>query len=260
MRCATSRLWVLALLSLLLGSFTGCRSETSGGALTCVNDIDCPPQCMCEKTFPVDVQGTCERDGAGCAGSCVSSTSCPQGSQCFLDGFNGSVERYACKQPGTDGFGEPCLSNAECNPDASELGAYCCLDSDKCGGNFEQCVEDCSTFSSGGLVGTAEGALCVDNSECAESLFCCLVPDAAGNCDFEQDESCTCRGTSDPVDCQGELIVETMTNNVSCVAPDVSACSGCNAYCLGNGFPFGSTGEACGAGLCRCDCTYCLVD
>jgi hypothetical protein len=60
------------------------------------------------------------------------------------------------------------------------------------------------------------------------------------------------------MDCQGELIVETMTNNVPCAAPDVSACSGCNDYCLGNGFPFGSADEACDAGLCRCDCAYCL--
>ena len=105
------------------------------------------------------------------------------------------VERYACKLPGTDDLGDPCLSNAECNPTASDLGVYCCLDSEKCGPNFEECVEDCSTFSSGGEVGTFEGALCVDNSECGESLFCCLVPDPSGNCDFGNDESCTCRST-----------------------------------------------------------------
>jgi hypothetical protein len=38
-----------------------------------------------------------------------------------------------------------------------------------------------------------EGALCQDNNECGAGLFCCLVPDAAGNCDFAQDQSCTCR-------------------------------------------------------------------
>ena len=60
-------------------------------------------------------------------------------------------------------------------------------------------------------------------------------------------------------ECEGELVVETMTNNdAPCVAPDVSACSGCNDYCIGNGFPLGSMDEACEAGFCQCDCAYCL--
>ena len=109
----------------------------------------------------------------------------------------------------------------------------------------------------------AEGALCLDNSECGESLFCCLVPDPSGNCDFGQDQSCTCRsgsGSMEPMEeCEGELVIETTTNNdAPCVAPDVSACSGCNDYCIGNGFPLGSMEEACEAGFCQCDCAYCL--
>ena len=61
----------------------------------------------------------------------------------------------------------------------------------------------------------------------------------------------------DPADCDGTLQVETMSNNVACTAPDVGPCDGCNAYCLGNGFPLGSTEESCGGGFCQCGCTYC---
>ena len=195
MRCRTARRLMAALFSLLLGLSTGCRSETSAGGFFCINDGDCPPQCSCEKAFPVDTGGSCERGGVDCGGSCDLESTCPEGEQCLLDSVGDSVERYACKRPGTDDLGDPCLSNAECDPTASDLGVYCCLDGEKCGPNFEECVEDCSTFSSGGEVGTVEGALCVDNSECGESLFCCLVPDPSGNCDFGNDESCTCRST-----------------------------------------------------------------
>jgi hypothetical protein len=60
------------------------------------------------------------------------------------------------------------------------------------------------------------------------------------------------------MECQGELFVETMSNNVPRTAPDVSACSGCNDYCIGNGFTLGSMDETCSAGFCQCDCAYCL--
>jgi hypothetical protein len=61
----------------------------------------------------------------------------------------------------------------------------------------------------------------------------------------------------DPPQCDGQLIVEPMSNNVPCVEPDVSPCSGCNDYCLDNGFAFGSTTETCEASACQCACTYC---
>ncbi len=61
----------------------------------------------------------------------------------------------------------------------------------------------------------------------------------------------------DPPQCVGQLIVEPMSNNVPCTTPDVSPCSGCNDYCLDNGFPFGSTTETCEASVCQCGCTYC---
>lgn len=61
----------------------------------------------------------------------------------------------------------------------------------------------------------------------------------------------------DPPQCNGQLIVEPMSNNVPCTAPDVSPCTGCNDYCLDNGFPFGSTTETCEASTCQCGCTYC---
>lgn len=52
-----------------------------------------------------------------------------------------------------------------------------------------------------------EGALCQDNNECGAGLFCCLVPDAAGNCDFTLDQSCTCRS------------VEGSNGGTNCAAP-----------------------------------------
>ncbi len=61
----------------------------------------------------------------------------------------------------------------------------------------------------------------------------------------------------DPPQCDGQLIVDPMSNNVPCAAPDVSPCIGCNDYCLDNGFPFGSTSETCEASVCECGCTYC---
>lgn len=100
---------------------------------------------------------------------------------------------YSCQQVQLGGLGDSCQSNAGCDPEASPLGVYCCLESEKCGPNLNQCVEDCSEYSSGGSVGEMQGAGCQDNSECGSGLFCCLVPDAAGNCDFALDQSCTCR-------------------------------------------------------------------
>ena len=95
---------------------------------------------------------------------------------------------------GLGGLGDICESTGDCDPNASSLGVFCCMEgAATCGNNVGQCVEDCSQFSSGGEVGMVEGALCQDNNECGAGLFCCLVPDAAGNCDFGLDQSCTCR-------------------------------------------------------------------
>ena len=94
---------------------------------------------------------------------------------------------------GLGGLGDSCKSTDDCDPNASSLGVFCCLeDAATCGNNLGECVEDCSTYSSG-EVGMMQGALCQDNNECGAGLFCCLVPDAAGNCDFDDDQSCTCR-------------------------------------------------------------------
>ena len=91
-------------------------------------------------------------------------------------------------------LGDRCDSTDDCDPTASDLGVFCCLeDAATCGSNLGECVEDCSAYSSGGEVGTVQGADCQDNNECGAGLFCCLVPDAAGNCDFDEDQSCTCR-------------------------------------------------------------------
>jgi hypothetical protein len=97
---------------------------------------------------------------------------------------------------GLGDLGDSCESTDDCDPNASSLGVFCCMEgAATCGNNLGECVEDCSEFSSEGVVGMAEGARCQDNNECGAGLFCCLVPDAAGNCDFALalDQSCTCR-------------------------------------------------------------------
>ncbi len=166
----------------------GCKSAESG-AFQCINDDDCPPGCSCDTDF-VTV-GVCDRGSNECGGTCDRESTCPEGTTCQFERTEGNVDFFACI--GGD-LGESCTSDAGCDPNASGLGAFCCLDPVACGPNTGVCVEDCSTFSSGGLVTEIEGEVCQDNTECAPGLFCCLVPDAAGNCDFELDQSCTCRG------------------------------------------------------------------
>ncbi|MBT8451684.1 MAG: hypothetical protein KJO40_06940 [Deltaproteobacteria bacterium] len=103
---------------------------------------------------------------------------------------------------GAGDLGAACETDNDCDPNASSLGVYCCTeDAATCGDNLGECVEDCSTFSSGGEVGMFEGALCENNNECGQGFFCCLVPDAAGNCNFGLDQSCTCRSRSAVTDC-----------------------------------------------------------
>ena len=103
---------------------------------------------------------------------------------------------------GLGDLGATCETDDDCDPNASDLGVYCCTqDVDTCGDNLGQCVEDCSDYSSGGVIGMFEGDLCENNNECGAGLFCCLVPDAAGNCNFALDQSCTCRSQSAVTDC-----------------------------------------------------------
>lgn len=170
----------------------GCKSAAAG-AFQCINDGDCPPGCSCDSDFVA--VGVCESDETAneCGGSCDRESTCPEGSECVLSGVDGSVEIYSCQASMLGDLGDSCVSNNQCDPNASSLGAFCCLDAAQCGPNLNQCVEDCSEFSSEGIVQEFEGAECQNNTECAASLFCCLVPDAAGNCDFGQDQSCTCR-------------------------------------------------------------------
>jgi hypothetical protein len=105
---------------------------------------------------------------------------------------------------GQGDLGAACETDDDCDPDASALGVYCCTeDVATCGDNLGECVEDCADFSSGGEIGMSEGALCENNNECGAGLFCCLVPDADGNCNFALDQSCTCRSRSGVTDCSG---------------------------------------------------------
>jgi len=173
--------------AVLLAPGPSCKSGEAG-SFQCINDGDCPPACSCDADFAA--VGICERSGIDCGGSCDAESGCPPEQTCRLDRTEGDVEYYACK--GGD-LGATCTSNNGCDPQASNLGAFCCLDAANCAADLNQCVEDCSTFSSGGQVGEFEGADCENNSECGAGLFCCLVPDAAGNCDFDLDQSCTCR-------------------------------------------------------------------
>lgn len=181
---------VLVLLGLWLGS---CKSSGGSGSFQCINDGDCPPGCTCDNDFVA--VGVCDDGTNDCGGTCDRETACPPGTACLLDRVSDEVAFYSCQSVLGD-LGADCQSNAECDPNASSLGAFCCLDEAQCGPNLNQCVEDCSTFSSGGITQEFEGAECQDNTECAQGLFCCLVPDAVGNCDFNQDQSCTCRGTA----------------------------------------------------------------
>jgi len=185
-----------ALISLaLVVSLAGCKEETSLGAFTCINDMDCPASCTCvgDELGEVAICQTLGIVRVPCGGTCISDEQCPEGTECKADRSDENVAVYACVGSGTAGLGDDCQSDATCDPNASPLGVFCCLDAEKCGANVDQCVEDCSTYSSGGDVGMMEGTLCEDNSECGTGLFCCLVPNAAGNCDFGQDQSCTCR-------------------------------------------------------------------
>lgn len=236
----------------------GCKTAAPGG-FQCLNDGDCPPGCSCNNDFAT--VGVCEHDTSGkdCGGTCDRETSCPEGTECELQTTGDRVYTYACLGETLGDLGAACEANSQCDPNASSLGAYCCLDFDNCGPNLNQCVEDCSTYSSG-MVQDFEGAECKDSSECGASLFCCLVPDSSGNCDFAQDQSCTCRSDSGSGECLGELVVQTIMSDLPCTPPDASACGGCNEYCIGNGFPFGSMDETCQSGFCECDCAYCIVN
>lgn len=134
------------------------------------------------------IAGACAQASNPAGFQCINDGDCPPACECENDFV------YACLGPELGDLGDPCQANAECDPTASSLGAFCCLDEAACGSNLNQCVEDCSMYSSGGIPQEIEGAICQDNTECGEFLFCCLVPNAAGNCDFGQDQSCTCRG------------------------------------------------------------------
>jgi hypothetical protein len=114
---------------------------------------------------------------------------------CPVDDFGFPVFPPECDQICVSGgLGDSCESTDDCDPNASDLGVFCCLENAAtCGNNLGECVEDCSQYSSGGEVGMMQDALCQDNNECGAGLFCCLAPDAPGNCDFTQDQSCTCR-------------------------------------------------------------------
>ena len=67
---------------------------------------------------------------------------------------------------------------------------FCCQDAEACGHNLDQCVENCSTFSSG-MVGDV-GSPCEDNTECGSGTYCCLADNEPEGCDFSQNLSCTC--------------------------------------------------------------------
>jgi hypothetical protein len=149
---------------------------------TCGGDGDCRFEYRCR--FPREITSTGEFD-----------PNLPVNEQVAriidLEG-NRATAKICVALPPTRGLGQACQADVECDPGATG-GAFCCEDEDQCGSNVDQCVANCSSFSSDGMIQENEGDVCADNSECAEGLFCCLVPDAAGNCDFNQDQSCTCQ-------------------------------------------------------------------
>jgi len=142
-----------------------------GGELVC-DESSCENACQVREGDSVCACGNASSGTGGTGGS---------------GGFGGMGDG------GIGDLGDTCGSTPNCDPNASDLGVFCCLDEALCGPNLGECVEECSTYSSGGVVGMVEDALCQDNSECGPGLFCCLAPGTGGNCDFELDQSCTCR-------------------------------------------------------------------
>jgi len=128
--------------AVFLAAGPSCKSGEPG-SFECINDGDCPPACSCDNDFATI--GICRRSGIDCGGSCDAESGCPAEQTCQLDRTEGDVEYYACK--GGD-LGATCTSNNGCDPQASRLGAFCCLDAANCGPSLNQCVEDCPTCSS----------------------------------------------------------------------------------------------------------------
>jgi hypothetical protein len=87
-----------------------------------------------------------------------------------------------------DRLGRTCAVSEDCEPVDND--AVCCTSNVKCGPNMDQCVKNCSEFTSGG-VPRGEGMDCQDSMECRTGLFCCLVP--GENCDFDADQACSCQ-------------------------------------------------------------------
>jgi hypothetical protein len=87
-----------------------------------------------------------------------------------------------------DRLGRTCMTSVECDPVDNDT--VCCTSNVKCGPNKDECVKNCSLFTSGGVPRGA-GADCQDSMECKQGLFCCLVP--GENCDFDLDQSCSCQ-------------------------------------------------------------------
>jgi hypothetical protein len=159
--------------------------------LTCDNDRVAVSSCKCVLACP---SVGADPGSVQAGGACSQTTDCAQDLTCDNEMVGVSSCTCMVETGGMGDLGDSCQSTADCDPNASSLGAYCCTENAAtCGDNLGECVEDCSTFSSGGQVGVSEGELCENNNECGPGLFCCLVPDAAGNCNFALDQSCTCR-------------------------------------------------------------------
>ena len=222
MRIQSPRFFVSLLLGavLILPSF-GCTGTEDPEAISCLDRNDCPPDCDCEGSGALDI-GACVNGATGleCAGTCTVEQPCPAGKICDQTGLtSGGAIIYECVSQMLGGLGAICQANAVCDPNSTALGAYCCLDAEKCGPNLGQCVGDCSSFSSGTVGG--ELSDCQDNSECGSGLLCCLVRDEPAACDFDADLFCTC------VDLCAGVTCDSDGNDCTTAAcdPDAGQCS-----------------------------------
>jgi hypothetical protein len=148
----------------------------------------------------------CPGGGGDTAGVCLDTAFClstycpafcgstPVNEQLSLCDTSTEPARCDCECITQVGMGGPCEDNRYCDPNASSLGTFCCTDASQCGTYLNRCVEDCSTYSSGGGE-SPEGSICQDDTECEAGLYCCRVPNDPANCDFTQDQSCTCLST-----------------------------------------------------------------
>lgn len=164
-----------------------CRNPTSdflSDTVDCIAGVTSPILCSCRRP-------AFRQTGEDCVlnEQCLTGFCCDSVSDCNIEDIGTCVDAQQATPPGSVLLGGACSADTDCDPNESSLGVYCCQDQVACGSNFGQCVENCAQFATGGQGGINDD--CENNTMCLPSTFCCLVP--GPNCNFDNDESCTCR-------------------------------------------------------------------